>query len=127
MGTLNDTNWVAGGTIYKYDLLKSNGDGKALVVTAADTDYPIAVATCDATTTNPGALTYELLQHGHKYSVRAAAGFSPGAVLAPAAAGEVATAAHGDMVCFLAEQTASGSDDVVVATFVGCYFLAVDN
>jgi hypothetical protein len=63
MSTISNKNLVAGDTIVAYSLLKLGASG-TLIPVADKGDYPVAVATNAATTTNPSALTYELLEPG---------------------------------------------------------------
>jgi hypothetical protein len=120
MATLAGFSWQAGGTIVKYGLLELDGTNPEaeLTLAGADTDQVIAVATNDATTTNPSALTYELLQPGQVYSVLASAAITALDNLAPTTGGKVKTAASGDRYFFKALEAASADGDVILAVCV---------
>lgn len=120
MGSLlNSGNYKAGGTISNYRVLKIDStDSDELIHTTHDTDEVTAVSTCDATATNPAALTYRFLEPGKKYSINAHAAITKGDYLAPAAAGRVATCAAGDRYFFRADEDAAAQDDVIMATCV---------
>jgi hypothetical protein len=106
MSTHCNKNLSAGGAIDKHALLEL-GASFTLTETNADTDYPIAVATNDATTTNPSALTYELLAPGKIISMNCSAGVTALDLIAPSTSGNVKTAQSGDVA--FAQATATGT------------------
>lgn len=101
--------YIAGAAIERGDLIKldTTNNYPYVIKTAADTDVVIGYATADAASGE--AVQYETIC-GNVHLVRASAAISEGDNIAPAADGEVKTAASGNQVCGQAMEAASGAD-----------------